>query len=702
MKTITNKVRQVDAFGGFTSAAGHNFYTARAFPKKYWNKIAFVAEPTGHVLHQNNLIRKGTDYQDKEAFNLMAGADEWFAPVFAETGPDGAVWVADWYSYIIQHNPVPKGFDNGAGNAYETDLRDYTHGRIYRVSAKEAPKYTPLSLSKSNEGELVNALKNDNMFWRMQAQRLLVERGQKDIVPELKKLVADYTLDEIGINAPAIHALWTLKGLNALTDDIIDLGLKHPSSDVRKNTIKVMDFSAKSVGKILSNNLLYDKDSLVILNSLLLFSKSPLDAVAEKAYFTKLNSIKEVQDRWMPDAFTTVLTANNAKLLKKHIVAQAKIVPEAMATAAPTMNHAAHDHSKMMGHSMAVKGVDLIISDIVTEPVNPAVRERISVTVKVKNQGDTDLPAESFVPLDLSFEGQGMKVNQVSRNYKEGIKAGETVSITRNINGPWVGNISFYTDIMGEYNLRVSLDKNNEITEANKNNNNFTKKITFSAPASMAAYTMERGIRSYASVAPVDSLIALLKRTQKMDAQARSSIIKAMSEGWNYNKKDVAVKPADKTYLLSLNKIPDSRLTRLLTAWKVMEELKPDANPKLITIKAVREEMKYDTEMFTVKAGQTVEITFENPDAMQHNLVVVKPKSMEKVGMAGDKMMMDQRGAEKNYVPDLPEVLFATPLVNPGQMYKLVFRAPAAPGEYPYVCTFPGHWSIMNGVMKVE
>ncbi|HMP31707.1 MAG TPA: CARDB domain-containing protein, partial [Saprospiraceae bacterium] len=492
------------------------------------------------------------------------------------------------------------------------------------------------ALSKSNVGDLMAALKNDNMFWRMQAQRLLVERGQKDVVADLKKLVADYSVDEIGINAPAIHALWTLKGLKALTDDVVDLGLKHPSADVRKNALKVMDFNAVSVDKIIKNKLLYDADSLVILNALLLMSKSPINAVAEKAIFAKLNSIKEVDDRWMPDAFNTVLTANNARLLKKLIVAQSKLTPK-VTTHSPTHMHTpAHDHSKMMGHHDMIKGIDLVISDVVIEPANPAVRERISVTVKVKNQGDTDLPIEVLVPLDLSFEGQGMKVNQVSRNHKDGIKAGETVSITRNINGPWVGNISFYTDIIGDYNLRVALDKNNEITEANKNNNNFTKKINFSAPASMAAYTMERGIRSYASVAPVDSLIALIKRTQKMDAQAKTGIIKAISEGWNYNKKDVMVKAADKTYLMSLNKIPDPRLTRLLTAWNVMEAIKPDANAKLITIKAVREEMKYDIEEFTVKAGQTVEITFENPDAMQHNLVLVKPKMMQKVGMAGD------------------------------------------------------------------
>ena len=124
MKPITEKVRQVDVFGGFTAAAGHNFYTARAFPKKYWNKIAFVSEPTGHIVHQNVMQKHGTDFEDAVGFNLIAGADEWFAPVFAEVGPDGAVWVVDWYSYIIQHNPTPKGATNGSGNAYETPLRD--------------------------------------------------------------------------------------------------------------------------------------------------------------------------------------------------------------------------------------------------------------------------------------------------------------------------------------------------------------------------------------------------------------------------------------------------------------------------------------------------------------------------------------------------------------------------------------------------
>jgi len=704
IKPITEKVRQVDAFGGFTAAAGHNFYTARAFPKKYWNNIAFVSEPTGHVLHQNNMVRKGTDFSDKESFNLMAGADEWFAPVFAEVGPDGAVWLADWYSYIIQHNPTPQGGSNGEGNAYETPLRDFTHGRIYRVSYNGAAPYQPIQLKSTDVNGLLAALKSDNKFWRTHAQRMLVERGNKDLVPQLKAMVANTQLDEIGINATAIHALWTLKGLGALDEQTLEVALTHPIPSVRKNAIQVMEHNERGVAAILKLDLLNDKDLLVVMNALLYFSKSPMNAAAEKAFFDRMEKSTEVEDRWMPDAFAVVLNANGGKLMKKHLAERIKY-SATQKTAATPMDHSKHQMGAAptaKATSAKVTGLDLVISDIKIDPAAPAVRERIAVTVEVKNQGSVDLPSEVFVPLDVRFEGQGIKIDQVSRNYKDGIKAGETVSITKNINGPWVGNLSFSTDVVGEYNLVVNLDRTNEIIEVNKNNNYLSKKVNFVRPADMNAFALERAIRSYASNAPVDSLVAMMRNTIAMDPQAKSSVIKAISEGWNYRNKQVKLKPADLAFLKSINTNNNNeRLNKLMEAWGVVATEKAMADVKVIRIKTIREAMKYDLKEFTVKAGQSVEIIIENPDAMQHNMVITKPGSLEKVGRAGDAMMKDEKGAEKNYVPALAEVLYSTPLINPGQSYKLKFKAPASVGNYPYVCTFPGHWTLMNGVMKV-
>lgn len=704
MKPITEKVRQVDVFGGFTAAAGHNFYTARAFPKKYWNNIAFVAEPTGHILHQNQMVKKGTDFSDVEAFNLMASADEWFSPVFAEVGPDGAVWVADWYSYIIQHNPTPQGFDNGEGNAYVTDLRDYTHGRIYRVSHKGAAAQKSFALSVSNVDELLSALKSDNMFWRMNAQRMIVERGQKDIVPQLVGIARDQSVDEIGINAPAIHALWTLKGLNALDDITLTAALTHPSSDMRKNAIKTMDFSAASVAKILKYNLLNDADPLVVMNALLLFSKSPLDVVAEKAFFDRMNSSDETKDRWLPEAFATVLTANKGKLLKKHMDMQSKLAAERK-TAKAGMSHEHHHMQASESTATTAKksnGIDLVITGIKISPEIPSVGEWIKVSVDVTNQGSLDLGKEKYVPLDIRFEGMGMKIDQVSRNYKDGIKAGETVAITKNINGPWVGDIAFSTDIVGEYALNVSLDKANEIIESDKLNNQFSKNIRFVAPADMNTYALSRAITSYASLSPADSLVSLLRKSKAADAEFNNMVITSIEDGWNFQAKNVKITPANKVFLTSISKSANESLSKLLVAWSVVAAEKPAADVKQIVIKTIREAMKYDIKEFTVKPGQTVEITIENPDAMQHNMVFTKPGMMSKVGKAGDAMMKDEKGAEKNYVPSIPEVLFATPLISPGKSYKLTFKAPAAAGDYPYVCTFPGHWTLMNGVMKVR
>ena len=64
-------------------------------------------------------------------------------------------------------------------------------------------------------------------------------------------------------------------------------------------------------------------------------------------------------------------------------------------------------------------------------------------------------------------------------------------------------------------------------------------------------------------------------------------------------------------------------------------------------------------------------------------------------------MITQKDAAEKNYVPNLPQVIAFTPLVNPDQTYRLTFTAPTELGNYPYICTFPGHWRLMNGVMKV-
>lgn len=160
-------IRQVDFHDGFTAAAGHAIYTARQFPKSYWNRIAFVAEPTGHLVAMCQLDKQGSNFVTHDRFNLLSSSDEWTAPIAAEVGPDGAVWILDWYNYIVQHNPTPPGFETGKGNAYVTPLRDKKHGRIYRIINEKTKLSPKFDLDKATPEQLVAALNSDNMFWRL-------------------------------------------------------------------------------------------------------------------------------------------------------------------------------------------------------------------------------------------------------------------------------------------------------------------------------------------------------------------------------------------------------------------------------------------------------------------------------------------------------------------------------------------------------
>lgn len=738
MKPITERVRQVDVFGGFTAAAGHNFYTARAFPKPYWNQVAFVSEPTGHIVHQNVMKKSGTDYEDAEGrgvgFNLMAGADEWFAPVFAEVGPDGAVWVVDWYSFIIQHNPTPRGATNGSGNAYETPLRDFTHGRIYRVGYKNAPAYTPMTLSKDRPAELVAALKNTNMFWRTTAQRLLIERGNKDVVPQLIALVNDQSVDEIGINPAAIHALWTLKGLDpemtSVGKEVVSAALRHPCSGVRKTIVQVMPRTQETANTLLQADMLNDKEPLVVLNTLLALSEMPQSQASQKAILARLDkstgsAANEVNDRWLPEAFAVILNSNDRQLMKAYLK---QVTMNGSSTPKPAHDMSQHNPSQTGKQSAGASTIgssttnadapsfnkdapqpDLLVAAVRTTPATPAVREGTRIFVDVKNAGGVAVPDGTPIPLTVQIEGPAgvpdkAKINFVSVKHTTGIKPGETVTISSGNNGPWNADFGVNFERAGKYTITVMLDRENKIAESNEQNNNATHTLTYQPPQSLSAYVLERATRSYASVAPVDSIVTLLRQAQKLDAAQSAAIVKGVTEGWNMRQK-ATVRDDDKGFLASLSSsvTPDNRdrLSRLYEAWGLTKEEPADPNVEVVRMKTVREEMRYDKKEFTVTAGKQIEIVLENPDAMQHNLVIGKPKSMDIIGAAADKMITAKDGAEKNYVPNLTQIIAATPLVNPDQTYRLKFTAPTQPGDYPFVCTFPGHWRIMNGVMKV-
>lgn len=714
MNVLTDKIRQVDVFGGFTSACGHNFYTARAFPKEYWNRIAFVNEPTGHILHNAIIEQKGSDFEEKDGWNLIASAEEWFAPVFAEVGPDGAVWILDWYSFIIQHNPTPQGFKTGAGNAYESPVRDFTHGRIYRVGYKNAPVYNSISLSKERPSELVKALASNNMFWRMNAQRLLVERGNSDVVPQLLALVNNRSVDEIGVNGGAIHALWTLHGLNQLDGSNAEVlaatkgALNHPSSGVRRAAIKVLPKNTETGELLASLNLISDKDPLVALTTALALSECPYSIKIQNALMIAIQSPQYLADKWIPEAYTILASSDKSKFLDAYlskaksnssgspVVKKAKVVKPAQPS---NHSHAGHQHSgndkTTTTAEASVNGPDLAITKISYSPSNPKAGDQVTFSATIQNKGTEPTAVGKSIGLSFNINGERFW----NHEFKEPIQPGETVTLAQ-VSGR--GN-KYWKATHGSFLISAKVNEWRQNEDSDPSNNTMSDSVKVRQITSLVPSVVTNVAMSFTVEAPYDSVIRLLASLQKIDNEQAEPILSGVFQGWP--SKQPFAREKDKNVLKSLLAKADENnellINQLLAIWN-----KPvggnDKDVLKIYISSVPEMIKFDKKEFTVEAGRKVEIIFDNPDQMQHNIVIGAIGSMEKIGVAADKMITLPDGQARNYVPEIPEVLFFSQLANPGQKVSVKFTAPSEPGSYPYVCTFPGHWRIMNGMMKVK
>lgn len=129
-------------------------------------------------------------------------------------------------------------------------------------------------------------------------------------------------------------------------------------------------------------------------------------------------------------------------------------------------------------------------------------------------------------------------------------------------------------------------------------------------------------------------------------------------------------------------------------------------NLHTVQISCMPERMLFTVDQFMVAPGQPVKLVLTNPDATDHNLLIVQPGALAEVGMAANAMARDPANAASDFIPQDKQslILHASPMIGPTrttQVHVLRFQAPSEPGIYPFVCTFPGHWIVMNGNMIV-
>jgi len=225
--------------------------TAGSYPEDY-RDVAFLANPITSTINCVKIVRNpdGT-VTAKHLPDLLKSKDDWFRPVNIEFGPDGCLYIADWYNKIVSHNEVATTHPD----------RDKTHGRIWRIRHKSQKLRSIPNLYKASNKDLVKHLQSPSHWQKRAAAFQIADRQAKELAPALTKLITSTTLEK----TTRIHALWALEGLGAYDQKTITALLKDKDGDIRREAVRTLETFKPSPDEVaeLLNPLISDKNVMV-------------------------------------------------------------------------------------------------------------------------------------------------------------------------------------------------------------------------------------------------------------------------------------------------------------------------------------------------------------------------------------------------------------------------------------------------------
>jgi putative membrane-bound dehydrogenase-like protein len=294
--------------GLFTSACAPCLYQADLFPPAYRNNH-FSCEPAQNLVHRCLLEPKGAGFIARRADKdreFLASSDRWFRPINLSVGPDGALYIVDMYREIIEdYSAIPRYLQQ---QYVESLINGRDRGRIWRIRAGDPEQARWPNLASASPGELVAELGSANVWRRLTAQRLLVERAERKAAPALEELVRHGQTPQA-----RLHALYTLDGLEALTPALVGKALGDEHHGVRVRALELAQRWLDHEPALLARALKLVDDPHLKVRLQLAFSLGQSHDARVLAALARL-ALSDGADRWMRTAILSSVPTQAGRL----------------------------------------------------------------------------------------------------------------------------------------------------------------------------------------------------------------------------------------------------------------------------------------------------------------------------------------------------------------------------------------------------
>ncbi len=706
-------------------SAGSTILTSRHFPDEYWgdylnpNCIGFQG------IYRVNLEDDGSGLKGTREPDVMQSSDKNFRPIDTATGPDGALYVVDWHNPLIGHLQSHLRDSN----------RDHEHGRIYRITAEGRP----LAWQPKIDGEpipaLLNLLKREENQIRNLAKIELGKHDSAKVIAETKRWVAGLDRAHPDYQHHLTEALWVHQWHNVVDADLLATVLKSPVAEARAAATRVLCYWRDRVPGAIATLTALASDAhprvrLQAVRAASFFNVPEATEVALAATKKEVDyyldyvigeTLRQLRPLWRKrlgegGTFAAGDASATRYLLRTLPLAEVLKMPRSAAVAENLLGRAGVSDAvraealATLAKLRATAPVALLLATI----DSPAEIDVRAVGRLLLQQSAADLKPHRAALLKL-----GNTDTSEARTWA----FAAVVLADGTLETAWTeasaSPLSFASLLGG---LPLVPDAAIRATAYDRVMPLLAKPITeFAGPDHIIAATQRDAIRTAVSTRREPekvfaALVGMIERGYQATTAAQG-IRNLPRSSWTPDLAGAAARAlvgwAGKThasertsrdYVEAIQVADDLTTTLPADAADPLRKELGGLRVATFIVRAVYEQMRYDTPRIVVQAGRPFEIIFENPDVMPHNLVVVKPDTRAKVSTAALELapeFTDRQG--RAWVPESTDVVAATKLIEPGksETLKIPANATRTEGVYEFVCTFPGHWTVMFGQLVV-